>query len=43
MIENCSCAINVSGRAEFLGHARKIDIFAVKLAITITKKMHQAL
>jgi len=29
------------GAPNFLRHARKIDIFAVKLAVTITKKMHR--
>jgi hypothetical protein len=43
VIEDCSRAVNVSGRAEFLGHLRKIDIFTVKLAVTITKKMHESL
>jgi hypothetical protein len=40
VIEDCSRAVNVRGRAKFLRQARKIDIFAVKLAVLIVKKMH---
>ena len=40
VIENCSCAVNIEWRAKFLGHARKIDIFAVEMSIVITEKMH---
>ena len=40
VIEDCSRAVNVRGRAKFLRHAGKIDIFAVKLAVQIIKKMH---
>ena len=40
MIENCSGAIDIERRPKLLRHAGKIDIFAVKLAITIMKRMH---
>jgi hypothetical protein len=40
VIENCPRAINICRRAEFLRDAGKIDILAVKLAVTIPKQMH---
>ena len=40
MIENCSGAIDIQRRPKFLRHVSKIDIFAVKLAIAIMKRMH---
>jgi hypothetical protein len=42
VIEDCPGAVNVKWRAKFLGYPDEIDIFAVKLAITITEKMHVA-
>ena len=40
VIENCSCAVNISRGAEFLRDPGKIDILAVKLAVAIVEKMH---
>ncbi len=42
MIENCPRAVDVKRRAKFLGDARKIDIFTVKLAVAVMEKMHVA-
>jgi hypothetical protein len=43
MIENCSRAVDVQRRAKFLGDKCKIGIFTVKLALTVTEKMHATL
>jgi hypothetical protein len=43
VIENRFRAVNVERRAKFLRDKRKIDIFTVKLAATITEKMHAIL
>jgi hypothetical protein len=43
MIENRSRAVDVQRRAKFLGDKCKIDIFTVKLALTVTEKMHATL
>jgi len=43
MIENCPGAVDVKWRAKFIGHARKINIFTMKLTVAIAKKMHAGL
>jgi hypothetical protein len=43
VIENRSRAVNISRGAKFLGYARKIDIFAMKLAVPIVEEMHETL
>jgi hypothetical protein len=43
VIENCSGAVNIERSAELLRDLRKIDIFAVKLAVAIPKRMHRLL
>ena len=42
MIENRPGAIYIERRPEFLLDARKIDIFAVKFAVVVMKRMHCA-
>src|SRR4030095_8280499 len=38
--EECSRAVNISRRADFLRDAGKIDILAVEMPVTITERMH---
>jgi hypothetical protein len=40
VIKNCSGAVNVSRRAEFVRDAGKIDILALELPVAVTKRMH---
>jgi len=40
MIENCARAVDIKRRPEFFRDAPEINIFAVKLAVAITKRMH---
>ena len=41
MIENCARAVDIKRRTELFSDAPKIDIFAVKLAVAIAKRMHR--
>ncbi len=41
MIENRARAVDIKRRPKLFGDARKIDIFAMKLAVAITKRMHK--
>ena len=41
MVENRPRAVNVERRPEFTSDLRKIDVFAVKSAVLITKGMHK--
>ena len=41
MIEDCSRAIYIERRAKFLRDARKIDIFAMELAVAVVERMHR--
>ena len=43
MIQNCAGAIYIDRSPEFLGHARKIDIFAMKTSVAVMKRMHKIL
>jgi hypothetical protein len=43
VIEDCPGAVNVEWRAKFFGDACKINIFAVKFAVAVVKKMHESL
>ena len=40
MVEDCSRAVNIRGRTEFLGDACEIDVFTVKGPVVIVKRMH---
>src|SRR5262249_5934687 len=43
MVENCSCAVDISWSAELLRDTAKIDILAVEMSVAITKGMHESL
>jgi hypothetical protein len=40
MIQNRARAVNIKRRSKLFGDAPKINIFAVKLAVAIPKRMH---
>src|SRR5437867_5899539 len=40
VVEDCSRAVNIRGRTEFLGDACEIDVFTVKGPVVIVKRMH---
>jgi hypothetical protein len=40
MIENRARTINVERRAKFLGGARERNVFAMKFAFAVMKRMH---
>jgi hypothetical protein len=40
MIKNRASAVYINGCSGLVGDSRKKDIFAVKMAVAITKRMH---
>jgi len=40
VIEDCSRAVDVGRRAEFLGNEGQIDVFSIKMTIAIMKQVH---
>ena len=43
MIEDCASAIYIERGAELLRSPGKIDIFAIKFSVAISKRMHKQL
>jgi hypothetical protein len=41
MVKNCAGAINIERCPEFLSDPGKVDIFAMKMAVSVAKKMHR--